>query len=161
VFLTTAVGDANGIGYGWGQTRMASTAHNRGPDQRRGVGRKSTRIAASWLAWSFWALSLILMGLGLELLVLNLSRPSAHVHNYLTLTHTRGPNPLLAIGFSTVGALVASRFLPANPIGWLFCAVGFLFVVDHFADAVAHERSSVRLCCTECDGAPRVYGGPS
>jgi hypothetical protein len=140
---------------------MASTAHNQGPDQRRGVGRKSTRIAAPWLAWSIWALSLILMGLGLELLVLNLSRPSAHIHKYLTLTHTRGSSPLLAIGFSTVGALVGSRSLPANPIGWLFCALGFLFAVDHFAGAVAHEKSPVRLCCTESDGEPRVYGESS
>jgi hypothetical protein len=44
---------------------------------------------------------------------------------------------LLAIGFTTVGALVASRSLPANPIGWLFCAVGFLFAVDHFGGAYA------------------------
>ena len=95
------------------------------------------------------------------ILVFEPSPPSAHVHNYLTLTHTRGPSPLLAIGFSTVGALVASRSLPANPIGWLFCAVGFLFAVDQFADAVAHEKNPVRLCCTESDGEPRVYGESS
>jgi hypothetical protein len=99
--------------------------------------------------------------LGLNLGIRAVSPKRAHVHNYLTLTHTRGPSPLLAIGFSTVGALVASRSLPANPIGWLFCAVGFLFAVDQFADAVAHEKNPVRLCCTESDGEPRVYGESS
>jgi hypothetical protein len=60
-----------------------------------------------------------------------------HVYNYLAFVHTWVPSPLLAIGFSTVGAVIASRSLPANPLGWLFCVVGFLFAVDHFAGAYA------------------------
>jgi hypothetical protein len=115
---------------------VASTAHNREPDQRSTVGRKSTRVAF-WLAWFAWVLSLALTGCGLGLLALNLFRPSVHVYNYLAFVHTWGPSPLLAIGFSTVGAVIAFRSLPANPIGWLFCVVGFLFAADHFAGAYA------------------------
>jgi len=36
------------------------------------------------------------------------------------------------MGFSTVGAVIASRIPPENPIGWLLCIVGFLFAVTHF-----------------------------
>jgi hypothetical protein len=121
----------------WRRTVLASTAHNRESDQKRGTGPQSTRGVASWLAWAIWVLSLALTACGLGLLVLNLSRQGAHVNNYLTFARTWVQSPLLAIGFSTVGALVASRSLPANPIGWLFCAVGFLFAVDHAAGAYA------------------------
>lgn len=37
------------------------------------------------------------------------------------------------MGFSTVGAVIASRIPPDNPIGWLFCIVGLLFAVTHFS----------------------------
>ena len=112
---------------------MASTAHNREPDQRRTVGRMSTRVAF-WLAWFAWVLSLALTGCGLGLLALNLFRPSVHVSNYLSFVHTWAPSPLLAISFSTVGAVIASRSLPANPIGWLFCVEDFLFAVGADSD---------------------------
>ena len=36
------------------------------------------------------------------------------------------------VGYSTVGATVASR-LPDSPIGWLFCAIGLSFGVSHFS----------------------------
>jgi hypothetical protein len=32
-----------------------------------------------------------------------------------------------------VGAVIASRSSPKNPIGWLFCAIGLSFGVDHFS----------------------------
>jgi hypothetical protein len=114
---------------------MASTAHNRESDQRHGAGRKSTQAAR--LAWSIWVLSLALTGCGLGHLVLNLSHPGTRVYNYLTLAHTWVQSPLLAIGFLTVGAVVASRSREADHIGWLFCAVGFLFAVDHLAGLYA------------------------
>jgi len=38
---------------------------------------------------------------------------------------------MVAVGYSTVGAIVASR-LPHSPIGWLFCAIAFIFGVAHF-----------------------------
>jgi hypothetical protein len=39
---------------------------------------------------------------------------------------------MVAVGYSTVGAVVASR-LPESPIGWLFCAIGLIFGVSHFS----------------------------
>ena len=39
---------------------------------------------------------------------------------------------MVAIGYSTVGAIVASR-LPESPIGWLFCAIGLCFGLAHFS----------------------------
>src|SRR5215213_4339328 len=39
---------------------------------------------------------------------------------------------MVAVGYSTVGAIVASR-LPHSPIGWLFCAIALCFGVDHFS----------------------------
>jgi hypothetical protein len=38
-----------------------------------------------------------------------------------------------AIGLSTVGAVVAPRCHPQNPIGWIFCVAGLLLAVVHFA----------------------------
>jgi hypothetical protein len=39
---------------------------------------------------------------------------------------------MVALGYSTVGAIIASR-LPESPIGWLFCAIGLCFGVSHFS----------------------------
>jgi hypothetical protein len=39
---------------------------------------------------------------------------------------------MVAVGYSTVGAIVASR-MPESPIGWLFCAIGLIFGVSHFS----------------------------
>jgi hypothetical protein len=39
---------------------------------------------------------------------------------------------MVAVGYSTVGAIVASR-LRESPIGWLFCAIGLIFGVSHFS----------------------------
>jgi hypothetical protein len=53
---------------------------------------------------------------------------------------------MVALGYSTVGAIVASR-LPESPIGWLFCAIGLIFGVSHFSaeyaayDLLAPSRS--------------------
>jgi hypothetical protein len=43
---------------------------------------------------------------------------------------------LVAVGYSTVGAVVASR-LPDSIIGWLFCTIGLLFGVIHFCGEYA------------------------
>ena len=84
----------------------------------------STR-AASRLAWSLWAISVILTALSLLLLALNLSHPDVHVYDYWL------ENALSALLYSTVGALVASR-RSENPVGWLFCLLGLAFSVGHF-----------------------------
>ena len=79
-----------------------------------------SKRTASWLAWSMFALSSALTALSLLLLVLYRSNPDAHIFgHWLDAT-------LLAIGFSTVGAVIASRSLPNNLVGWLFCIVGLI-----------------------------------
>src|SRR5215210_5602155 len=80
---------------------------------------------ASWIAWSACALSLALTALSVLLLVL-LLRSDTPIYYYWLETS------LVAVGYSTVGAIVASR-LPESPIGWLFCAIGLCFGFVHFS----------------------------
>jgi hypothetical protein len=77
---------------------------------------------ATWLAWALCVLSLALTALSLLLLALNLSHSDAHLFNYWL------ENTVLAISFSIIGAIIASR-LPANPLGWLFCAAACIIAV--------------------------------
>jgi hypothetical protein len=81
--------------------------------------------AASWLAWSACAFSLALTALTVLLIVL-LLRSDAAIYYYWLETS------MVAVGYSTVGAIVASR-LPESPIGWLFCAIGLIFGVSYFS----------------------------
>jgi hypothetical protein len=90
----------------------------------RGVGRMSVRTA-SWLPWSACAFSLALTVLTVLLIVL-LLRSDTPIYYYSLETS------MVAVGYSTVGAIVASR-LPESPIGWLFCAIGLIFGVSHFS----------------------------
>src|SRR5215218_4876247 len=90
----------------------------------RGVDRMSGRTAA-WLAWTACALSLALTALTVLLIVL-LVRSDTPIYYYWLETS------MVAVGYSTVGAIVASR-LPESPIGWLFCAIGLIFGVSHFS----------------------------
>src|SRR5215217_6433386 len=86
-----------------------------------------SKRTASWLAWSMCALSLALAGLGLLLLALNSTYPNAYIFEYwLDAT-------LVALGFSTVGAVISSRASPENPIGWLFCTTGLVYAVENFS----------------------------
>ena len=80
---------------------------------------------ALWLAWSACALSLALTALTVLIIVL-LLRSDTPIYYYWLETS------MVAVGYSTVGAIVASR-LPHSPIGWLFCAIGFIFGVSHFS----------------------------
>jgi hypothetical protein len=43
----------------------------------------------------------------------------------------------VAVAFTTVGALVASR-RPENTIGWIFCAVGLVMVTEGFTESYAN-----------------------
>src|SRR5215211_6827157 len=97
--------------------------------QGRGVGRMSSRTAA-WLAWSLCAVCVVLIVLALWL-------------DFLTdLIVTEGPSTMavltgvLSLAYPTVGALIASR-LPTNPIGWIFCGLGLLYVAQRFTTAYA------------------------
>jgi hypothetical protein len=73
------------------------------------------------------ALSLALTALSILLIILITSQPGVHIFEHWI------ENTVLAIGFSTVGTLVVSRCPPQNPMGWMFCVVGFMFGALHFA----------------------------
>ena len=88
----------------------------------------STRTAA-WLAWAVCAISLAFTALCFLLMVLNLRLNTPAYFFWPELT-------VLAIGYSVIGAVIASR-LPNHPIGWLCCAIGFIAAVDHFGGEYA------------------------
>jgi hypothetical protein len=69
---------------------------------------------------------LALTALSLLLLALNLSHPNAHIYDFWL------ENSFVPLGFSIIGAIIASR-LPANPLGWLFCAGAFISAVTHLS----------------------------
>jgi hypothetical protein len=80
--------------------------------------------AASWLVWTMWVLSMALTALSLWLLVLSLSYPDVSVYPYWA------ERTILAVGYSTVGAVVASR-RPGNPVGWVLCSIGLSWGAAH------------------------------
>jgi hypothetical protein len=92
-------------------------------------GTTSAR-AVPRLAWSLWALSVVLTALALILLVLNVSRPGGHAYDYWL------ENTLGALLFYTVAAIVGSR-RSENAVGWLFCLVGFAYAVAQFSSEYA------------------------
>ena len=85
---------------------------------------------AAWIAWSLCGLSLVLTALSLRLIAL-LLHSDAPIYYYWLETS------MVSAGYSTVGAIVASR-LPESPIGWLFCAIGLSFGVSHFSAEYAY-----------------------
>jgi hypothetical protein len=98
--------------------------------QVREDARMSPR-AAAWLARSVCVLSLALAGAGLLFLVLN------RVHLGAPVFEEWVEDTVIAVGFSTVGAVIAHRFPPRNPIGWLFCALGLVAAVLLFCGEYA------------------------
>jgi hypothetical protein len=81
---------------------------------------------SSWLAWSLWALTVVLMALTVVFTALYpLSRDAAsNAVNFAVAI-------LFVVTFQTVGALIASR-RPENPIGWVFCGMGLALVAAVF-----------------------------
>src|SRR5678815_4377690 len=76
------------------------------------------------LSWSIAVLSILLVMIGLIISILALvvsGRGVMFSHQFFT--------PLLTTTYCVVGALVASRH-PRNPIGWIFCATGFLSALN-------------------------------
>jgi signal transduction histidine kinase len=89
-------------------------------DQDRGVVGKLRPTTAAWLAWSLWVLAL---GLSLSTLL-------------LLVTNRSWWNATAWFALSTTGAVIASR-RSTNPIGWLYCAMGFLGALTSFAQQYA------------------------
>jgi hypothetical protein len=86
--------------------------------------------AAARLAWSMCLLALALTGLSFLLLILNLSHPNVSIYRYWA------EGTLLAVAYSIVGVLVASR-RPGNPVGWVLCAIGLSWGAAHFSSEYA------------------------
>ena len=95
----------------------------------RSVGSTGPRVAAR-LAWSLCVLSVVLTVLSVVLLALNYSHSKTYVYGFWL------ENTVLPISFSIIGAIIASR-LPANPLGWLFCAAACIAALAHFSGEYA------------------------
>jgi hypothetical protein len=80
----------------------------RAPDLRRENPLMSPREAA-WLSWYMCALSLVLTALGLVLLVLG------REHHGGLVFEQWAEDAVVAVGFSTIGAVVAPVSPPATP----------------------------------------------
>jgi hypothetical protein len=85
-------------------------------EERRGAGRIRYR-ATAWLAWSIWLFSALFAATALVIVVLGVSA-GVSLHELASGTIN---SVAIAVSFSTVGAVVASR-RPKNPIGWIMCA---------------------------------------
>jgi signal transduction histidine kinase len=98
------------------------------------IGELSRRSAA-WLAWSLCAVCVVLIALALlldfttEELPLDLGG-LRYYPGFAVLTG------VLSLAYPAVGALIASR-LPTNPIGWIFCGLGLIYVTQRFTIAYA------------------------
>jgi signal transduction histidine kinase len=84
------------------------------------------------LSWSIAVFSVILVMIGLVISILAEIAANGQLgpfsHQFFT--------PVLTLTFGVVGALVASRH-PRNPIGWIFCASGFLSALNMFGTGYA------------------------
>ena len=117
-------------------TARAGEEHDHG----RGAARTKQPRPSAWLAWSIWALCVVLFATTLLLLFLTppiASKPTAEAFTVLLR--------VMALSFPTVGAFVASR-RPKNSIGWIFCATGLLTGVRSFAEAYADYALVARVC---------------
>ena len=110
-----------------GSSRPAGRAINPG-----NVAGRMGQGEAVWLARYLCALSLVLTAAGLLLLVLG--READHG---VPVFEEWAEDAVIAVGFSTLGAVVAPRFPPGNPIGWLFCALGLVGAVLLFCGEYA------------------------
>ena len=80
----------------------------------------------AWLAWYMCAVSLILTVLGLLLLIASRSPVGVPLYAGAPVYDFWLVNTVIAVSFSTVGAVIAPHFPTQNPIGWIFCLIGLL-----------------------------------
>src|SRR5919107_1599616 len=113
----------------------------------RGAARLYPR-ATALLARYLCAVSLTLTVLGLFLLVVSRSPVGVPVYAGAPVYDYWLENTVIAISFSTVGAIITPRLPPRNPIGWIFCAIGViggvrLFVSEYAIVTLLAEPSSL------------------
>jgi hypothetical protein len=94
----------------------------------------STRTA-SWLAWSLCVVCAVLIALALllDFTTEELPLDVGGLRYYPGFAVLTG---VLSLAYPAVGALIASR-LPSNPIGWIFCGLGLIYVTQRFTTAYA------------------------
>jgi PAS domain S-box-containing protein len=112
-----------------------------------GAARLSPR-ATALLARCLCAVSLTLTVLGLFLLVVSRSPVGVPVYAGAPVYDYWLENTVIAISFSTVGAIITPRLPPQNPIGWIFCSIGViagmrLFVSEYAIVTLLAEPRSV------------------
>jgi PAS domain S-box-containing protein len=113
----------------------------------RGTARLSPR-ATALLARCLCAVSLTLTVFGLFLLVVSRSPVGVPVYAGAPVYDYWLENTVIAISFSTVGAIITPRLPPQNPIGWIFCSIGViagmrLFVSEYAIVTLLAEPRSV------------------
>jgi hypothetical protein len=97
----------------------------------RGAGASSSRVAA-WLAWTLAGLSVVIFLATFPLYFLARSAPVPTSWD-ANLDIGGQLGSALFLAFPIVGTLIASRH-PRNPIGWIFLADGFLWLLTGFMD---------------------------
>jgi hypothetical protein len=102
-----------------------------------------SRRTATWLAWSLWAVCVVLITLALVLDFMTEELPLEmggfrYDPGFAVLTG------VLSLAYPAVGALIASR-LPTNPIGWIFCGLGLIYVTRRFTTEYADHAMLVNI----------------
>jgi hypothetical protein len=93
--------------------------------------RREGAVAA--VPWLMFGVSLALTGTGLFLLTLTLGHPHIPVFDYWV------ENTVVAVGFSTVGAVITSRASHRNRVGWILCMLGLVGGIRLFSAEYAVE----------------------
>jgi hypothetical protein len=99
------------------------TAAQRPPARRE----RPRPVAAAWIAWSLWAVTVVLTVSAMILVVVTRSVPhTAYDQWHLVLLRMSGQ-----VAFPTVGLIIAAR-RPANPLGWLLLLFGLSLGANEF-----------------------------
>jgi thiosulfate reductase cytochrome b subunit len=89
---------------------------------------------ATRLAWGLWLFTMVLTGITVAFTGTHPLRGSTGDDGIVSL--------LVITTFPSVGSLIAAR-RPRNPIGWIFCAMGLLFVIAVFTGNYAEYALKV------------------